>query len=259
MGDDFYIGWGQESKKSRKVSKNFFLLFLVLMVMLLGLFTYFEKPFADSFFAYGEPSELQGQLLETPVVSVRVKIDGGHEIIPLVGFGKMGPHAALSSLLGNGSFQVSLKGTLIQYKGNKVFELTEGASSVLSSTKFSAIEMKGEMGSMMEVSGEIVDPKCFFGVMKPGYGKVHKSCAIRCISGQIPPILAIRKEGEFMDYYFLTNSEGEVLMQDLHEYVGSEIKVSGLSYQVDNWKSIRVQRLETVTAFGDVTMTICSN
>ena len=47
---------------------------------------------------------------------------------------------------------------------------------------------------MMDVKGEIVDPKCFFGVMKPGEGKPHKDCAIRCILGGIPPVLKVTDE-----------------------------------------------------------------
>ena len=35
------------------------------------------------------------------------------------------------------------------------------------------------------LTGEIVDSKCFLGVMNPGNLKPHKACAIRCISGGI--------------------------------------------------------------------------
>jgi len=32
-----------------------------------------------------------------------------------------------------------------------------------------------EMISKMTLQGEIIDPKCYFGVMKPGKGKIHRS------------------------------------------------------------------------------------
>lgn len=41
----------------------------------------------------------------------------------------------------------------------------------------------------MTLEDEIIDPKCYFGVI-PGKGKIHRSCAIRCISDGIPPVLA---------------------------------------------------------------------
>jgi hypothetical protein len=36
------------------------------------------------------------------------------------------------------------------------------------------------------LSGEIVDGKCYLGVMNPGSGKVHRDCAARCLSGGVP-------------------------------------------------------------------------
>jgi hypothetical protein len=40
--------------------------------------------------------------------------------------------------------------------------------------------------------GEIVDSKCFLGVMNPGEGTVHCDCARVCLRGGIPPMLLIR-------------------------------------------------------------------
>ena len=42
-------------------------------------------------------------------------------------------------------------------------------------------------GGPVTVSGEIVDSKCFLGVMVPGAGKTHKECASLCLRGGIPP------------------------------------------------------------------------
>lgn len=255
--NDFYVGWDKGTAKSRRIGVRFFLSFFFLAIFIIVIFTLLEKPFADSYYAFGKPSEIYGELLEKPVIAVRLKKADGYEIIPLVGYGKMGPHAALSSLLGKGNYAVKLKGTLIEYRGNKLFELTkEGVTSVLEYEKISKPFMTGNMGSVMTMNGEIVDPKCFFGVMKPGYGKVHKSCAIRCISGQIPPILAIRENNKFVDYYFLTDNKGNVLMRDLQAYVGTHVKVSGVSYEIDNWKSIRLESLELALNRNTLT-TIC--
>jgi hypothetical protein len=41
--------------------------------------------------------------------------------------------------------------------------------------------------------GEIVDSKCYLGVMNPGALIPHRACAIRCISGGIPPVLLVRQ------------------------------------------------------------------
>jgi hypothetical protein len=42
------------------------------------------------------------------------------------------------------------------------------------------------------LTGELVDSKCFLGVMRPAVGKVHRGCAIRCLAGGVPPGLLLR-------------------------------------------------------------------
>ena len=58
-------------------------------------------------------------------------------------------------------------------------------SIVTVSANPSATPVFDDLGSFT-LTGEIVDSKCNFGVMNPGRGKVHKDCAVRCLSGGIP-------------------------------------------------------------------------
>ncbi len=46
-----------------------------------------------------------------------------------------------------------------------------------------------DLGPVVTLHGEIVDSKCHTGVMNPGRGKVHRDCAVRCLSGGVPPVL----------------------------------------------------------------------
>ncbi len=55
----------------------------------------------------------------------------------------------------------------------------------------SAAALTADLGAV-QLTGEIVDSKCYFGVMNPGNGKVHRDCAARCISGGIPPAFLVR-------------------------------------------------------------------
>ena len=41
--------------------------------------------------------------------------------------------------------------------------------------------------------GEITDPKCYLGAMKPGTGLTHRGCAALCISGGIPPLFVVER------------------------------------------------------------------
>ena len=43
----------------------------------------------------------------------------------------------------------------------------------------------------VSLTGEIVDSKCYPGVMKPGQGKTHRACAIRCLSGGVPAVFRV--------------------------------------------------------------------
>lgn len=249
---DFYIGWSGSSGSSRKSSTKFYYSFLALALVLLVVFTLLERPFSSSSFAYGDQIELEGYLIENPVIALRIHKGEEFEILPLVGFGKMGPHAALEGLLG-GNHHIKVRGTLISHKGKRFLELTDGKASVLSTKNSGEMDHQPTLIGSIKITGEIMDPKCFFGVMKPGYGKVHRSCAIRCISGQIPPVLAIKNGDDFEEFYFLTDMEGKMLKEDLLSYVGKSITVSGNAFEIDSWKSISLESLEVSSAMPKVT------
>src|SRR5437899_1420391 len=75
------------------------------------------------------------------------------------------------------------------------------------------------------VTGEIVDSKCYLGVMNPGSGKVHRDCAARCLSGGIPPIF-IASDGH--EQFLLVSNEGEALGRDsLREFIAEPVTIRG--------------------------------
>jgi hypothetical protein len=75
------------------------------------------------------------------------------------------------------------------------------------------------------LSGEIVDSKCYLGVMNPGQGKVHRDCAARCLSGGIPPIF-ITTDGR--QQLLLVGRDGRALGRDaLREFIAEPIQVDG--------------------------------
>ena len=74
------------------------------------------------------------------------------------------------------------------------------------------------------LAGEIVDSKCYLGVMNPGRGKVHRDCAARCLSGGIPPAL-LTSTGEIV---LLVNHDGKPFAKDaLREFVDEVVVVRG--------------------------------
>jgi hypothetical protein len=79
--------------------------------------------------------------------------------------------------------------------------------------------------------GEIIHSKCFFGVMKPGSGKVHRTCARLCLLGVLPPMLALKnKQGERLAY-LLMNEDGSSASIPLSEKVAVPVRLSGTLLQ----------------------------
>lgn len=78
-----------------------------------------------------------------------------------------------------------------------------------------------------ELKGEIVDAKCWLGVMNPGEGKVHRDCAVRCISGGVPAALRVRNWGGATRILMLVGADGGKLGPELLSYVGEPLLVRG--------------------------------
>jgi hypothetical protein len=90
--------------------------------------------------------------------------------------------------------------------------------------------------TLVTLSGEIVDSKCFLGVMNPGEGAVHRDCARRCLSGGIPPMLLVRDGGLREELVVLVSEAGRPLGPDIRSMAGRAVTVSGrLVRDGDTW------------------------
>jgi len=75
--------------------------------------------------------------------------------------------------------------------------------------------------------GEIVDSKCFLGVMNPGQLLPHRACAIRCISGGIPPVLLVRDTEGGANYLLLVSADGKPVNQQVLDLVAEPVQITG--------------------------------
>ena len=140
----------------------------------------------------------------------------------LVCEGKFGATEVLLPFAGK---SVRLKGTLIHRDGQTMIELLPDSLELGESPTGGPRQVK-DFG-MHTLRGEIVDSKCFLGVMKPGNLKPHKACAIRCISGGIPPVLMVRDQDELASYYLLVSEEGKAVNADVLEFVAQPVSIKG--------------------------------
>lgn len=77
------------------------------------------------------------------------------------------------------------------------------------------------------LAGEIMDSKCFFGVMRPGRGVTHKGCASLCIRGGIPPSLWVRRRDGKEAVLLMTDAGGGALGEDILPLVAEPVEASG--------------------------------
>lgn len=85
------------------------------------------------------------------------------------------------------------------------------------------------------VKGEIIDPKCYFGVMKPGEGKAHRDCAIRCILGGINPVMMIRNAQNERNYFLMLGPNGEKVNIAVQDFVAEPVSIQAQLVQYDDW------------------------
>jgi hypothetical protein len=102
--------------------------------------------------------------------------------------GSEGEHGADSQVAAYLGKSVRLRGTLIYRDDQKMIVLSAGSIAVLGDAQQNQVAPKN-LGEF-DLVGEIVDSKCHLGNMNPGNGKVHRDCAVRCLSGGIPPVFA---------------------------------------------------------------------
>jgi hypothetical protein len=180
-----------------------------------------------------------------------------YENFLLVGYGKAGAEETLTyfeektgPLTGK---HVQLSGQLIHGRGKALFQLSkERPPELTGETDMTTTTSSMQLLDAAQVTGEIVDPKCYFGVMKPGEGKPHRSCAIRCIAGGIPPVLHAFEKS---DYFLLLDENLLPVNHLVLDIVGDHIQLSGEIWQWDDWKILVVpkEQLKKESLFARLT------
>ena len=239
---EFYIGWMAKAPKgfAKHVKRVLIVLFPVALIIAYLLATS-QKKFSTANFEYGKLTELTGIYFNKPVPLLKVYDKNRDPLtIPLVGYGKHGAETAImetenernTSLNGK---EVTLKGTLLYGDGKTILQIDKNDKPIVnigSGSTFSVVERN--LGTQT-IRGEIVDPKCYFGVMKPGEGKVHRDCAIRCILGGIPPVLHVQNEKGESNYYLIVGPNGEKMNEAVQDVVAEPVSIEAKVVQQDDW------------------------
>jgi hypothetical protein len=236
---DFYIGYVPKAptvlaRFVRKVVVGLGLLAIALALVL----THGQGPFAASVFEFGKVRDFEGVVATQPYPMLKVTRPSesgqlaSYSQYLLVAPGKFG---AADLVAGWDGKAVRLRGQLI-YRGGRTMVEIEPGSIVRSEAGPGAPEAARDLGSII-VTGEIVDSKCYLGVMNPGSGKVHRDCAARCLSGGIPAIL-VTADGR--EQFLLAGPDGRALGRDaVREFVAEPITIRGERWQLGNDQLLR--------------------
>ena len=263
--EEFYIGYLPKAPKGIAKFAKVVIAFLFLILLTLAYTLSSSQQFiSNGTYEYGELTELEGYLYESP--QPFLKIHAGTDLqgqdvfknILLINYGKFGAHESINKIkekIGKplSEVQVKIRGTLIYHNGVTLLELTEKENAYLSSSsiekEYLYYPMKVGTPNKVNLTGEIVDPKCYFGSMKPGQGKPHRSCAGLCIAGGIPPMFVVQNENQQADYYLILGEEGQQINQEVIPFAADPASISGRIETHDEWKVIyvdpdKIKRLE---------------
>lgn len=245
--DELYVGYEAEApagvaRHVRRVIVGLFVLAAAIaMTLAAG-----QARFSDATFEFGNPRSFEGVVRAAPHPRLEIARPGrpGPGVEPvssytLVGLGKRGADRAVEGLDGR---HVVVDGTLIYRRGETIIEVSgiEVPGIEVSGAEDSGIgtlEGAERAFGTRTVVGEIVDSKCFLGVMKPGSRKIHRACAVRCLSGGIPPLLVVRDDSGPVSMMLLLDRDGGPIGRGILDRVARPVAVTGDVMRVgDRWQ-----------------------
>lgn len=261
--DDFYIGWqafapmGILKHMRRSILGIVCLAFCISVTIAL-----LQRKFSTAVFEYGQLTEVKGIYQHFPVPSIIVETTKDafgkttYLTIPLVGYGKFGAAGLIRELesINKTSLehkQITLKGFLIYSEGKTLLQIDGNDNPLLQigETSGASTAPLEELGDV-HLIGEVIDPKCYFGVMKPGQGKPHRDCAIRCLEGGMPAVFFVGNDKGQSNYYLLLDKGGNVLNHQLKNFVGDPVSLSARAVRHGDWDLLYLNSMEDIQRTG---------
>lgn len=181
-----------------------------------------------SAFEFGTTRSFEGTIRELPAPMLLVSTGSGTDNSSrtsawlLVAPGKHGAAEAVRGLDGE---RVRVSGTLLYRDGQTMVEI-DPESLVPLGMQQAGAPATVDLGSVT-LAGEIVDSKCYLGVMNPGESKTHRDCAVRCISGGAPPLFVARNAAGNRVQMLLVGDDGRAINRDVLPFVAEPVEITG--------------------------------
>jgi hypothetical protein len=179
----------------------------------------------------GATHKVTGVLITHPYPMIRVADPAapfGVRTVLLVAQGKCTSALELDK---NAAKPVTASGVLIQRKDRQMLEVPPLTDAWLTPAKLemtqALVEPQTQSLGRARLAGQIMDSKCFFGVMRPGRGKTHKACASLCIRGGIPPSFWARSKDGRESVLLMTDANGGPIPMDILPLVADAVEAEG--------------------------------
>jgi hypothetical protein len=230
--DPFYVGYHPVAPAPiGRFTRRAAVSLVGLVVVAAALLATQRRPSDPSVFEYGIERRLTGRIVEHPYPTLLVSRPGitdravAYSRYYLVAEGKHGAEQLVRGLDGQ---DAALDGSLIYRDGATMLEAHTIEPGAAGAPRRAVPQSHTISLGRQRLVGEIVDSKCYLGVMRPGNGAVHRGCASRCLSGGAPPLLILSDSTGPAAFLLLTGPDGAPLPKDrLLSYVATPVEVRG--------------------------------
>ena len=224
--DEFYVNYSKMPASYR------WFLFKVIPLLVIGVVAFaWLLPGIHNQFNTGkfQAQSFDGFLVGEPIPHIIVPRPGNTQAGPafsryfLSATNKAGPPQRILDQAGQ---WVTLKGILVS-RSNLSMVAVQSAEPI--DPPAGVAEVKPDEGNALgsyTLEGEILDGKCYPGIMKPGHTKTHRACAIRCISCGGPLVFRVLFDGDVM-YFLLADSAGQAVNDRVLDWVADSIRITG--------------------------------
>lgn len=225
--DEFYVGYLERAPEGiGRFVKRCTLGLIVLSASVAVVVASHQRDFGNGHFEFGVERSFEGwiELAPHPVLVVPRPASTEASRYLLSGFGKFGAETEFNGF--EGGDYVQLSGTAIYRSGDVMVEVAPGSVEPLDPPVGRVPPRSMDLGQVQLV-GEIADSKCYLGVMAPGFAVPHRACAVRCISGGVPPVLIHRHPDGSARTLLIVGSQGEAIGEQLLDRVAEPVTVTG--------------------------------
>ena len=242
--DEFYVGYlPMPEVLARRTRRTVALIVVVFVACSVAIALAMRDP-GNGVWDTGQIVTITGTYRTSPCPAVDTTDPASGPVrVLLVEEGKFGGRSDASRLDGR---RVTARGHILRRENLVLLELLPSDDVITDEGPSVAAprDVATNGSERVTMRGEILDPKCFAGAMKPGDGKTHKGCAVLCIRGGLPPVFASWSAEGVPTLYLLVDRNGEAIRASTREaiepFIADWVEITGDLQHTHGMPTIRI-------------------